>query len=444
MTLSVESKYSMMYAIEKPDFLQQSDEEIIGFLQNLQNLEEDSDYVETVCSLIKKLSKSKPKLAEQIFFMIPVRNQLILSENVEIAGSFNSISPLCKNIYEQFKANEPDPDYEFENKRLSERVEELESKFSYFILSEKDSNAPEDFIPDIFEAIRKSRLDFVEYIIKKQPDMIHIKDPNTKLKPLHFAALEDQIQIFQFLISEEKNIASQKGIECNPIDTRDEYGRTPIFYAIMKSNFQTLNYILTQKPNVYIQDSDHLTPLHYAIQYRVYYAIMPLIKINLSVLMVKDNEGVTPLHYLANIESAKYLRMIKALNAHISHYCFEIQDCNGRTPLHYAANSGNLGYIKYVIEQFQIDPFEQIDHFNNSVLYYASDGENPNQELVDYLRSDEVSRIVSDHIDQTVKTLQQVGQQSVQRNVYRILQPSQRNSQLPVQQQQSASSAQSR
>ena len=156
----------------------------------------------------------------------------------------------------------------------------------------------------------------------------------SEVKPEHYAALGGSLNVLKHPIAEKR---------CNPMCT-GQYCRTPLRYATEKGHVKCL--IDEHQVNHSCPDDDKDTPLHCAT-------------LSLNV---------------------KHLITEKRCN----------KMCRGqyRTPLHHASEKGHLDVVKYLIDEYQVDPSCQyyirrsptdLALNNDLVLYLISRGGSDNQ-----------------------------------------------------------------
>jgi ankyrin repeat protein len=102
------------------------------------------------------------------------------------------------------------------------------------------------------------------------------------------AVIENNLEKAENLSDEE----IQKGI-----DFQDEYGKTPLMWALENGNIELANFIFDRNPNIKLVDNERCTVLHYAIQEEDNRFIKKLLSHNNinSVKNKQDKCGNTPL-----------------------------------------------------------------------------------------------------------------------------------------------------
>ncbi len=117
----------------------------------------------------------------------------------------------------------------------------------------------------------------------------------------------------------------QKGAD---IEAQDNYGDTPLYYAIGQGDKYLVQTFLEQGAKVNVRNQEGKTPLHYAgLKTDITKA---LLKAGANV-HISDNKGKTPLHCARKVDVAEAL-----INAGAD---VNAQDEEGNTPLHYAKNT---------------------------------------------------------------------------------------------------------
>lgn len=181
------------------------------------------------------------------------------------------------------------------------------------------------------------------------------------------------IDILKQLISYDKN---QIGIHL--ADFQDDYGYTPLHYAVMFDNKDAFDALIpVSNPN--IRDHAENNVLHLAVSPHLYpdderferqkYYVDTLVKANASATH-KNNDQLTSLH-LAAINGNDHV--IKTLIDHAND--IHVRDQKYKTPLMYLIENGNFVMTQYVLSKTS-DIYHQ-DVFGNNILHYAIQFQHP-------------------------------------------------------------------
>lgn len=94
------------------------------------------------------------------------------------------------------------------------------------------------------------------------------------------------------LIQEMKDLIDQ-GVNINSKD--DDFGYTPLHAAISEEHNEISLLLIENGADIRAQDSEGLTPLHYAAEYDVLSVADAILKKNPEVLHIEDKHGNQPL-----------------------------------------------------------------------------------------------------------------------------------------------------
>jgi ankyrin repeat protein len=109
-----------------------------------------------------------------------------------------------------------------------------------------------------------------------------IDHPASGYSALHIAATDPDIEMARLLV--ELN---------HPIDSPDEFGRTPFFHAADRQDIKLMNLLIRAGANINAQDDCGLSALHLAVENRQIDTIMLLLT-ERAHLLTKDIDGETP------------------------------------------------------------------------------------------------------------------------------------------------------
>jgi ankyrin repeat protein len=232
------------------------------------------------------------------------------------------------------------------------------------------------------------RVDTVQLLLDLGAN-IHIKNDDMQ-NLLHHVGITGQYEVAKLLLS--------KGL---PINAMDDYGATPLFYAIIYENsrveklfrnnrgrliindkdeeeasYKSMLHLVAEMGdkklaktlmdkgmNINIPDEEGLTPLHYAVIYNQIDVAEVFIK-SKSNLDFGDDEGKTPLHH-ASLYGRDYLaEMLIEEGANINH-----KNLYEKTPLHYVGLYGNTNLTELLLEKGA--DINSVDRYGATPLLYA-------------------------------------------------------------------------
>uniref|UniRef100_A0A1I7YD73 ANK_REP_REGION domain-containing protein n=1 Tax=Steinernema glaseri TaxID=37863 RepID=A0A1I7YD73_9BILA len=146
------------------------------------------------------------------------------------------------------------------------------------------------------------------------------------------AAIADQVKAVVFL--------NKRGL---PLMDRDNYGMTPLHYAVISDAFKVVRHILSQ----------------------------PRISSETAPFLLGDNNGVTPLHIAATKQSGAMLKTLLEFRRDMD-ACYRAIDRKGRSPFHYAAMHASVECVEVLMDGRHGFPMDQRDDFGLTPMIIAA------------------------------------------------------------------------
>ncbi len=136
----------------------------------------------------------------------------------------------------------------------------------------------------------------------------------------------------------------KNGVDLNQYDT---FGKTPLIYAIINSNFTLITTLIKYGANVNLPDKGNNFPLHYVFYYKNcdFYNIFKLLLDSGADPNVQNKQGETPLHLAIKYGCIKIAQILLKYGANP-----DIQNRDGNTPLHLAVKLENTAAVKILLK----------------------------------------------------------------------------------------------
>jgi ankyrin repeat protein len=129
------------------------------------------------------------------------------------------------------------------------------------------------------------------------------------------------------------------------VNTRNEYGRTPIRVTVGAGRTDILVLLLEHDADVDSRDDDGATPLHLASD-RGKLDVGQCLLDHGANINLQDEDGCTPLFHMARQGNVEFGRMLLERGAVI-----DARDNQGGTPLHWAVRLGETQVVRLLLEQ---------------------------------------------------------------------------------------------
>ena len=155
-------------------------------------------------------------------------------------------------------------------------------------------------------------------------------------------------------------------IENHPqlIDSRDENGRAPLYWACREGHEDAAVYLINKGAEVNIKDNNSVVPLHYAAIQGLKNVTRLLIDKSADI-NVQSGSGYTPLHYAAQYSQPEIAKLLVENSADV-----HLRNRYGRTPLIHAAREGGNAEIAELLIRHGAD-INVIDNEGDSPLDFA-------------------------------------------------------------------------
>lgn len=155
---------------------------------------------------------------------------------------------------------------------------------------------------------------------------------------LHYACAQKNLQIFNYILN-----------SCKKFDEKDNYGETPLHWAVMRASYHIVSSLLKiykeNRLNINEKSKSGITPFHLALLKQDKNLVQLIFEQGGDINEV-DQEGNSIIHMLAAIGDIKWLKyIIKNFDAH------SFQKNNlGNTPLINAILNGRYEVVEYFLE----------------------------------------------------------------------------------------------
>ena len=154
---------------------------------------------------------------------------------------------------------------------------------------------------------------------------------------LHYAAQEGHADIVHYIINKYPEL----------VKIKDEDGDTPFLCSGFSGSVELTECFIAQDCDIHDEDSNGCTILHNACKKGKLTLVKHLVEKYPSLLTMKDNQRVSPLHYAGlsgSVQLTEYL---------VACHC-DVLDTNnmGKTIVHYACEEGKLTLVKHLVENY--------------------------------------------------------------------------------------------
>jgi len=155
--------------------------------------------------------------------------------------------------------------------------------------------------------------------------------------PLHYAAINGDIEIVEMLLSRHANINAE-----------NKYGNTPLHNAVESKKMEIIELLLKKGANVNARNSNNLTPFQLAVEEGREEIIKLLLQHGATVNSAYTGtyrEGYTPLCIAVEEGYEKVVKLLLECGAKV-----DTQDKDSKTALHLAVEKGHEKVVKLLLE----------------------------------------------------------------------------------------------
>ena len=184
----------------------------------------------------------------------------------------------------------------------------------------------------IFDAIKQGEVTTVKELLKKDPNLLNIRDKDERTL-LHVAARCINLDLIELLVS---NGAS--------VNVKDNNGVTPLHSVVYRGNIEAVELLISNGADVNIQHKSGGTPLHCAA-YGGHKEVAELLLEKGADINAIEYQGMTPLHHAAYNGQREVASLLVNKGS-------EINAVNNSdwTPLHFATHRGYKKIADILIE----------------------------------------------------------------------------------------------
>ncbi|KAF4525695.1 hypothetical protein B566_EDAN014795 [Ephemera danica] len=221
----------------------------------------------------------------------------------------------------------------------------------------------DDLENPLHKASRACNIEVMEMILERDNTLLN-KQNKRGQTPLHLANYGTKKED-----SDELTYAASKyllSLNCL-VNVEDKDGLTPINFASMKNKVKTVKLLLENDGTLLNQQNkEGCTPLHYACDSGRNEMVSFLLNLPECNINLTDNAGNTPLHYLTMhthlCPTVKSLSLLLQRDRSL----LTVKNNNGLTALHFAANYSDVYTIEYLL-----------DHIDSKAIVQDIDGDTP-------------------------------------------------------------------
>lgn len=195
-------------------------------------------------------------------------------------------------------------------------------------------------LPDIWSASQTGDLVRVQTILRFHPEAAYRPGPKDHVPPLHWAALNNQLDIIKCLLDAGAPVNALGG----------EQWSTALHWAATKGHLEAMGLLLNYGADPTIRDQPGYTTLHLAAQHGQIFAILYLLSIGRNEVDERDNFGRTALLWAAYRGHTEAVQVLLQENASP-----DAIDNGGTTILHWGVIRGHFHIVRLLL-RYRADP----------------------------------------------------------------------------------------
>ncbi|XP_065649526.1 ankyrin-3-like isoform X3 [Hydra vulgaris] len=213
-----------------------------------------------------------------------------------------------------------------------------------------------------------------------------VNDPDKDFKrPLHYAAMINDVESIKMLIHESADIMATDNEEKTPLHTAAEYGHFKCLVTLVQNSSGNINGT----------DEKGRSPLHLAAYKGWVKTTNTLIEMGAQISSC-DDSGWTPLDYAASYGHKKIVLKLINNGANVNRY-----DSNKTTPLHHASIKGNVDCIEALLNNGASISFKNKDGKNCLDLAVEN---NHKESCIIFIKNESKAKSHNNDLDQIVMT----------------------------------------
>ncbi|XP_066583004.1 ankyrin repeat and death domain-containing protein 1A-like [Prorops nasuta] len=180
---------------------------------------------------------------------------------------------------------------------------------------------------------------------------------------------KNNLLLYEAVIKNEADVVRKVLEETVDVDSRNNYGRTPIHWAASKGNTEIIKMLIQAKCDIEAKDKFEMRPLHMAAWYGHRDAVKMLINAGANIAAVTKKQ-YTLLMCAARGSNVNHMNVVEYLAETVESLNGEATDCTGATALHHAAITGHPAIITALSNILRID-LNARDKKGQTPMHYA-------------------------------------------------------------------------
>ena len=176
---------------------------------------------------------------------------------------------------------------------------------------------------------------------------------------LHDAAINRDIEAIKILLAHQVN-----NHHVFDINKPDNMGNTPLHFAVMIGDYNTILTLLNSGANASIQNQQHLTPLHEAVSLNLF-EISKLLISKMTDVNCMDQNGTTPLHIAVRHNNSGLIKLLLESSADVN-----FKTTYGWNMIHFTAALHSSQLLEKLV--IYTKDINAKDDYGNTALHIAS------------------------------------------------------------------------